>query len=386
MSDPVQTPAFTSRGKLQKQIYLLLFIALLGLLVLGLFGGGEGVSSMRWMLVGGFALLLITVALRLLRQVQQSLGATPEKLIYVADQISGGNLKVSFQIPKGDKPQGVTAAMLTMRNGLKDLVRLAYQTASGVKVASTDLSAATEAIQGTTQETRTLLSETNALLTKMTYSAELFFNANNSGIRRIRDVAEKTEEAEKIAKNGQEVIDKGTGAMDHIIASIEKTTGFMNNIRTITRQTNLLSLNAAIEASKAGEFGKGFAVVAGEVKSLAESSSRVVDRIEELTEANLTNTAEGRGAIDRMGDFFGHIITLVLEVSEKVAEIARAAEKQDGMINEMTQLIMQAAQDASTNEQAMSSIADKVQVVDQTSLVLIKEVNQLDEIMNRFTF
>ncbi len=374
------------QGQLKRAILLPFLVAILGLFLLGFASGWELFALARWWIAGIFIFLTALLAWRLNLLVQKELGAEPGKLSSIANRINSGDLSFSFNLKKGETPKGVIAALLTMRNGLKDTLRTAAHSASLVGQTSADLSQVTQSIELTSQEVVGLLSKTSALLTEMTYSAELFFSANSKGLKMIRQVMIKTTEAEQVAQSGREVIHKGSKSMDDIIAAIEESTGFMANIRDITRKTNLLSLNAAIEAAKAGESGRGFAVVAGEVKTLAESSSRVVDQIESLAQSNLKNIGEGRKVISSMEEFFSNIIALVLEVSAEVSKVTAAAERQEGMINGMSQLIISATQDAASNEEAMKGIFEKILRVDHVGQSMNAEVLLLNETLDRFKF
>ncbi len=379
----------TSQGSIRFAVQLLFAFSIALLAGLGLLAQRQlpdeaALNNLIWGFVVAGSLLLFGLTKWLQRQIQVGLGAEPFKLANIAEQIRQGNLQVSFQIPKGQEPTGVIAAMLTMRNGLKDAIKAARSTAGQVSEASTGLGGANEAIRQTQKEVSHLLSETTERLAQMTYQAELFFNANNKRLRQIRELTTKTREAESFAKTGTGVIQSGNQSMDQIVASINKMLAFMGNIRSITRQTNLLSLNAAIEAAKAGEYGKGFAVVATEVKTLAESSAKAVDQMEALSGQSMQNIESGRKMIHSMGDFFNRIIDLVIVISEQMETIARSAEQQEAQITEMSNLIMTVTQDAGTNDLAMKLILDKTRQVDQSSRNLEAAVQQLTEILNRF--
>ncbi len=386
MSDP-KDKQFSSKQPLRSGISFLSLTAIVSVLLISLASLASDTFINHLILPFGVivAVIIGVSSSRILKELDSSFGAEPKKLIMIADRISSGDLNFSFQIPKTTKPKGVIAALLTMRNGLKDMIRAAWNTASKVSESSEDLKTTTSKIQRTVSQVSKLLDQTTDLLTEMTYTAERFFRGNQERVEKIRELSVKTHEAEHMAKSGSTVIASGNQAMDQIIDSNQKTLDFMSNIRSITRQTNLLALNAAIEASQAGEYGKGFAVVAGEVKKLAGSSSFVVDQMEELSQDSIKDIEQGREMIKSMETFFNKIIQLVIEVSTEMVGIAAEAEKQEGQIHEMSNLIMTVFSDASANNAAMKEIEDSIKTVDQTSMELSQEVLKLNEIFNRFT-
>ncbi|MDX2469669.1 MAG: methyl-accepting chemotaxis protein [SAR324 cluster bacterium] len=386
MSDP-KDKQLTSKQPLRSGVTFITYLSIISILLLSLASLASDTFINVFVLPIGVILagVIGVSSFRILRELDSSFGAEPKKLIMIADRISSGDLNFSFQLPKGIKPQGVIAALLTMRNGLKDMIRAAWTTASKVSESSEDLKTTTSNIQSTVSEVSRLLDQTTDLLTEMTYTAERFFRGNQERVEKIRELSIKTHEAEDMAKSGSSVIDTGNKAMDQIIDSNQKTLDFMSNIRSITRQTNLLALNAAIEASQAGEYGKGFAVVAGEVKKLAGSSSFVVDQMEELSQNSIKDIDQGREMIQSMEVFFNKIIQLVLEVSAEMVTIAAESEKQEAQIHEMSNLIMTVFSDASANNAAMKEIEISIKGVDQTSVELSEEVLKLNELFNRFT-
>lgn len=141
---------------------------------------------------------------------------------------------------------------------------------------------------------------------------------------------------------------------DKQVAGLAIAAGNINDvielINDIAEQTNLLALNATIEAARAGEAGKGFAVVASEVKNLANQTQRATQEIEKQIETVQTETNSAVTAIHDIGN----AISKINEVSQS---IAGAAEEQDAATNEITRNVEQAAEgtrDVSSNIQAVS--------------------------------
>ena len=145
----------------------------------------------------------------------------------------------------------------------------------------------------------------------------------------------------RLRQQGGSAVNETVTAMKHIAKKISL-------IEDIAYKTNLLSLNAAIEAASAGEHGKGFAVVAAEVRKLAESSRVTAEEISELA-INSVDIAE------RAGKVIAEVVPNIVKTSDLVQEISAASEEQSsgiGQINEaMTQLDTATQQNAAASEE-----------------------------------
>jgi methyl-accepting chemotaxis protein len=144
----------------------------------------------------------------------------------------------------------------------------------------------------------------------------------------LAESSTKTDQAVAVSREGSQAGEATAKAMEAIRDATMRMAQSVNVIQEIANQTNLLSLNAAIEAAKAGSMGRGFAVVAGEVRKLAEHSAQATQEIQDLIEEVDACVAQGGQTVSRSVEalqvIHGHIDAL----SEHFQGIAEAVEEQ----------------------------------------------------------
>lgn len=188
------------------------------------------------------------------------------------------------------------------------------------------------------------------------------------------------------AVNGMFKIEKSVEESAKIIEDLGKSSEYIgeiiNVINDIADQTNLLALNAAIEAARAGEHGRGFAVVADEVRKLAERTTKATKEIAGMIQAIQSSTngavssmdsgtkevSTGVKLINQAGNALQDIVNMVKVVSEKVIEIAAAAEEQSTTTEEITQ-----------NVETVLQVARNLTASAEQSSDAAKELNMLSE-------
>lgn len=161
----------------------------------------------------------------------------------------------------------------------------------------------------------------------------------SSNIASVAQMAKKADlvsaELSDSSKIGKEALDFAVTTMQEIQSASEEVISFARVINDIAARTNLLSMNAAIEASHAGEFGRGFAVVADEVRSLAESSSKSAKLIKGKIENMANRINEGVDAMSKVGTSFTSVIQKVGENTELTRLISVAIDEQNAGIQDI---------------------------------------------------
>ena len=188
-----------------------------------------------------------------------------------------------------------------------------------------------------------------------------------ANIASVNHMAEKAEELTKTltarTEEGHIVIRETLGAMDEIQKASASVEQIIGSISKIASQTNLLAMNAAIEAAHAGEAGSGFSVVADEVRNLAETSAKSARETIELVKAMNRKIASGAETTKKAGDAFKDIATGVSGANEIVLGIARSMSEQS-----------QGAQEILSSVKALIEATEKIKTLsisqhDQSGLV-----------------
>ena len=309
------------------------------------------------------------------QQRQQYLARNVQRLLKHMHRFSEGDLTVHAEAERNDDEiaqlcDGFNQAVEQMR-AMVQVVRKAVDSTAG---ASTEISASAEDLAAGAQEQSTQADEVAATVDQMIHT--LFENAQD--VQRTAEAAQYNgalaQESSTVVKQTIAKIDEIAEVVNRSADSIERLGGFSHQIgeiilviAEIADQTNLLALNAAIEAARAGEQGRGFAVVADEVRKLAERTSRATKEIAGMIEGvqagivesveamrmGRTRTEEGLALADKTGNALRQIMEGAQHISEQISQVASATEKQSTTSSK----IAQSVQDISgvTSEAAASA-------------------------------
>lgn len=192
-----------------------------------------------------------------------------------------------------------------------------------------------------------------------------------------REVRELANQARTSARTGSESMHRLSGAVGQMKSSADETARIIRTIDEIAFQTNLLALNAAVEAARAGEAGRGFAVVADEVRALALRSAEAARHTSEIIEMSVRSADDGVQANQEALAAFGDIATRVERVGEVITEMTEASEHQASGIEQIT---------ASTGE--MDAITQSTAANSEEAAAVAEELTgqarSLAELVRRF--
>jgi len=312
--------------------------------------------------------------------------------------IRGGDLRLRMALRRKDEFLTVEEGFNQMTGELTSLVGQAQRSAIQVTTSVNEIAATARQQQATATETAATTTQIGAT------SREISATARDL-VRTIAEVSSAAEQAAGLAGTGQVGLSRMEGTMQHVmdaagsvnarLATLNEKAGNINQmVTTISRvadQTNLLSLNAAIEAEKAGEYGRGFSVVATEIRRLADQTAVATYDIEQMVREIQSAVAAGVMGMDKfseevrrgmseitqVGDQLSQIITQVQSLAPRVQMVNEGMQAQAGGAEQINQALMQLSEAA---QQTVESLRQSGQAIDELTLV----ANELRSGVSRF--
>jgi methyl-accepting chemotaxis protein len=317
----------------------------IGLIVLGaLLGLGLGLSIIRG----------INASVSELRGVMANMGGN-------------GDLTVRVKIHGKDEVGEAAVAFNGLIDGFASIIRQVNNNASAVSSSATNLSSASLQISKGSQAQSEAAASTAAAVEEITVSINSVA-ANTEDVRKLSTQSlNQTQQgnASVTAMVGeiqtvQDAVNKIAGSVKEFVESTRAIAGMTQQVKEIADQTNLLALNAAIEAARAGEQGRGFAVVADEVRKLAEKSAQSASEIDQVTNSLNKKSGDVEATVQQGLRSLQATQQQVGQVSEILTGAGAAVEKASQGVNDIA---------SSINEQSLASaeIARNVEKIAQMS-------------------
>jgi methyl-accepting chemotaxis protein len=338
------------------------------------------VTIIAFMLIGA-----IGAAVFICFAISRSIIVPVNQLAAQADRLADGDLTVQIAVEGEDEIGQLAGAFRRMAQNLSKAISQISQSAMQVASASSQLqSTAGEIANGAEQVASQSTSVATASEEMSATSGDIAMNCQMA--------AETSNRASDMARSGVEVVRETIEGMERIAGQVraaaktvedlgarsDQIGAIIGTIEDIADQTNLLALNAAIEAARAGEQGRGFAVVADEVRALAERTTRATREIGDMIKAiqgetkgavaameeGVAQVEKGTASSMKSGDALATIMEQINDVNMQVNQIATAAEEQTattseitGNIHQITDIVQRTSQGAAETAAASSDLS-----------------------------
>jgi methyl-accepting chemotaxis protein len=291
--------------------------------------------------------------------------------LHVVERVASGDLSQNLHVERKDEIGQLQSSIQRMTVSLRALIGGISDSVTQIASAAEELSAVTEQTSAgvnsqkvETDQVATAMHEMTATVQEVARNAEeasaAAVAADQQAREGDREVKEAITQIERLASE----VGKSTEAMTELKRESDKIGSVLDVIKSVAQQTNLLALNAAIEAARAGEAGRGFAVVADEVRSLAQRTQKSTEEIEELIAGLQKGTQHVATIMDNSRSLTVSSVELTRRAGSSLENIARTVSAIQGMNQ---QIAAAAEQQSATAEEINRSVLNVRDVSEQTS-------------------
>ena len=342
-------------------------------------------QHIAWTVIGITLLTGLALSVVLIHSIARPIKAVAER----AAEIAEGDLRATPLTAQTEDELGrLTVAINMMQNSLNDLVGAIKQSSSEVAAASTEIAASAEQtatgmdeqsrqVQQAAEAVRQLSESINEVANQSTSAAECATVSGQAALKGSDVVNQAVRNMQQI----NEAVSESSQAVTRLGERGEQIGQVINVINDIADQTNLLALNAAIEAARAGEHGRGFAVVADEVRKLADRTTQATEEVGDSIKAiqddttsavqrmeeGTTRVAAGVESTTSAGQSLADIRDSASRVESMVRQIAAAAEQQSSVSNEISDSIQRINAVTREASEAANQAAEAVNGLSQKS-------------------
>lgn len=327
----------------------------------------------------------------------QSMIAGVRALGESSERLAAGNLTERVRCETRDELYDMALHFNHMAESMQSLLTLVSKTAHKLGLAASDVASSASRISQSSVEQSSSASSMAAAIEEMTVGIDQIADNAQIANRISTESGELSEEGGKIVDGTvaemqkiADTVNQSAQIIEELGRHSEDISAIVNVIKGIADQTNLLALNAAIEAARAGEQGRGFAVVADEVRNLAERTSKSTQEISAMISAILVGTSgavasmqggvarvsEGVELSRRASESIRHIKEGTQRVRDNVSGISLALREQSQASNEISRNVERITQMSESNSAAVQRTAQTANQLEKLASELLSEVNR----------